>query len=668
VSDEGPQLDVPGWREVVAAGVVAEDLTVGGLARFAEVPRDVALQALSSAREAGLLVDGVVDEDAAATLTALLEPTDVDRIHAAAALHLAMQGPERVPAALGHALAADSADQSALIRLIVTSGRLALAAGDHTIARTLLAAAVELGATDGEGPVPRARLLFDLARASDGCGGGEEARDLLLDVIRLAASAGEHDLLVDAAIRFVFPVDWRAGDRQAAALLDLAESSEADGPRIAGILAARAMVEMRRPATEEQGHQVAWVTRATVAQPLAERAVYLTNGTSSADRLVALSAWRCTHRGPEHLPRRLEVSREALDLAQRQLDHERLVDAAVTTAVDHLESGDRSAYDESIAMVTWTAATDGNPRLQWWAAVTAAGAALLDGDHESSARHRAEAGAIGERAGLPGWLSGEIVLAAQTAVATEDADALRRYLVPVNTPIATSPLARSMVVWAATALGDVELARRHARVARRTLDEESSYLLCLTLLASAAASGGDAELAATCRERLEPWTGRVAVDAHGWWCHGPVDLALAELATSAGRLDAASAHLAAGAELAASTGDVRAITRAERIAARLATPPTAGSGARRPPVVALPALATLSEREHAVLVLLANGSTNAEIAAQLSYSPSTIRIDTMSIYRKLGVQGRVDATAVAVSAGLTDPIGGGLAQSDASSS
>jgi hypothetical protein len=46
--------------------------------------------------------------------------------------------------------------------------------------------------------------------------------------------------------------------------------------------------------------------------------------------------------------------------------------------------------------------------------------------------------------------------------------------------------------------------------------------------------------------------------------------------------------------------------------------------------------------------LLAQGKTNPDIAAELAYSLATVRRDTISIYRKLGVSGRVEATAIAI--------------------
>jgi DNA-binding CsgD family transcriptional regulator len=50
----------------------------------------------------------------------------------------------------------------------------------------------------------------------------------------------------------------------------------------------------------------------------------------------------------------------------------------------------------------------------------------------------------------------------------------------------------------------------------------------------------------------------------------------------------------------------------------------------------------LSSREELVLTLIREGKTNAQIAFELGYSESLIRQETVSIYRKLGVNGRKD--------------------------
>lgn len=363
------------WRDIVAMGVVAEDLSVAGLSRVAGVTAEAAKRGLREAAEAGVLVEGQVARAQAEQLTARLSVSQIAEVHASVALYLLCKGPEYFVTSLDHARAASELDQSDLVRRATGSGRLALATGDHGTAALLLQAAVDLDHEESSSERPR--LLLDLARAEDGCGRVGAARDLLSEAVRLASAAGDHDLVVDAAVRSAFPPDWRAGDRRTSALLDLAEQLAGDGSRIAAILAARAMAEMRLPASADPGQQVAWVTRSGVAQPLAERAVSLTESSSTPDRLVTLAASRSTHRGPAWLDQRLDVSLEAVDLAQRLIDHDRLVDAGVMLAVDQLESGHRAGYDATLAAIRWAAETDGNPRLRWWAATVTVGASFV---------------------------------------------------------------------------------------------------------------------------------------------------------------------------------------------------------------------------------------------------------------------------------------------------
>lgn len=60
----------------------------------------------------------------------------------------------------------------------------------------------------------------------------------------------------------------------------------------------------------------------------------------------------------------------------------------------------------------------------------------------------------------------------------------------------------------------------------------------------------------------------------------------------------------------------------------------------------------LSTRELLVLQLAADGRTNAEIAKELSVSPSVVEGDLDSVYMKLGVTDRANAVAHALQAGL----------------
>ncbi len=89
----------------------------------------------------------------------------------------------------------------------------------------------------------------------------------------------------------------------------------------------------------------------------------------------------------------------------------------------------------------------------------------------------------------------------------------------------------------------------------------------------------------------------------------------------------AAAFVPVGTSAAKTIAIVKAALREEAIEAAL----TAPSG-------------VLSRRERDVLALLATGATNREIAAQLYLGPDTVKKHASSLYRKLGVRNRTEAT------------------------
>ena len=103
---------------------------------------------------------------------------------------------------------------------------------------------------------------------------------------------------------------------------------------------------------------------------------------------------------------------------------------------------------------------------------------------------------------------------------------------------------------------------------------------------------------------------------------------------------------------------LRAIARASAATASDGFDPPTGSGrapssgsarAREPRGEPLPGI---TARERDVLVLVARGLTNGEIAMSLGLSVKTVMHHSTAIYRKLGVRGRAGATAYAYRAGL----------------
>lgn len=64
--------------------------------------------------------------------------------------------------------------------------------------------------------------------------------------------------------------------------------------------------------------------------------------------------------------------------------------------------------------------------------------------------------------------------------------------------------------------------------------------------------------------------------------------------------------------------------------------------------------ATLTPREHEVLVMMADGLTMQQIGRRLGISPRTVETHVAKLYRKLAVSTRVQAVARAASIGLID--------------
>ncbi len=106
------------------------------------------------------------------------------------------------------------------------------------------------------------------------------------------------------------------------------------------------------------------------------------------------------------------------------------------------------------------------------------------------------------------------------------------------------------------------------------------------------------------------------------------------------------AVLAAGADgLLLKTDRPELVVQAVRqvMAGQLVYPAAARRWLMQPEPSPAPILFPLSEREVAVLRLVANGHTNSEVAAQLHISENTVKHHLKNIYRQLGVANRTEA-------------------------
>jgi DNA-binding NarL/FixJ family response regulator len=103
---------------------------------------------------------------------------------------------------------------------------------------------------------------------------------------------------------------------------------------------------------------------------------------------------------------------------------------------------------------------------------------------------------------------------------------------------------------------------------------------------------------------------------------------------------------------------VRVVAAGEALLAPSITRRLIEEHVRRPPRTGQPAeLARLTARELEVMTLVARGLSNAEIAAELVLSESTVKTHVNRLLQKLGLRDRVQAVVRAYEAGLIQPGG-----------
>lgn len=620
------------WQELVAFAVIVGDASPTYLARLAGATIADTARALETAAAQGLIVDGQIDEPAAERLMADLGTGAVAHLHATVARQLLVEGWSNLDQVVDHVRAAGMhMPIPDLIDRLDHAARSALTTSDYRTAEVLLELAEEFGTADDHGR--RAWRLSRLAHALEGLGRVDEGRDVAARAFDLAEASGDVNTCLDVAVLSAFPADWYAGDRRTSAILQRFEALRPTDEQAVAALGARAIAEMRIPVRVADGQQLAWVSRASVAQPLADEALERSRGRQATTRLVATLAWRACHRAPRHLARRLTTSSEAVDLGQRLGLPARLVEAASLMAVDAIEAADPGLYERAVSVARWVSERDGNPRLLAHTRAIEAGAAFRQLDLERGRRLHDEAFEIARSVPLSSALSLNFTLLANYFVVIDDPP-LPDLIVADDHPIMAHPLTQ-----AATALGWARNGERERSLGliRRSLqsvDEESSMLLQLSLIAEAATLiDAPAEIDRLIT-LLEPWADHIAVDANAWWPANPISASLAELHAAIGHHVQAQ-HAARSAVRAASEiGDQRTLRRMAALTEELARHPDVTSPAVPDP------LAGLTSRQHRVMAMVADGAINRDIARRLSISESTVKADLAVIRRRLNLTSR----------------------------
>ena len=648
-------LSADALRALIAVGVVAGDLSPEAIARYARVHQSVAERAAEWAVSTGLVgPDGRVSDPVAAELVATLPDARVAEIHAVVARTLMAAGGARAAEAVVHARAAGAViPPGEMIELAVHSGLVALSMSDWDAAEVLFRLVTDLDLLTDR-PVDTVHLRFH-GVALTALGRFAEAHTVLVRAADEAIRNDDWHEATSAIGQLVVPIEWNYSDKTALGLLERVSRMDLDAQTRIVLDALRSMVESWIPLKVEGSQQFAWVSRSSLAQPMADRALRDAVDVEPKTRLIALTAWRATHRAPQFLVRRRSVSAEALDVAQVLRYGYFQIEAAVAQAVDALESGDRAGYDEGMTVARWVAEQQDSRWLTWRAHTLLAGAAHLDGDLVAARHHRESAFAIGSEFGISGTVATNTFLLVEEVLDRDDPEEMAAFHVADDEPAVAHALGRLALAYREARVGQPESAERSLRIALRQIDAEGSYLLtaCRAVAVLVALRDGDAhgaipdsvtDVADSLITILEPWSRHVAVDSYGLWCGGPVSLALAELNEIRGNAARAAVLLSFASRTARSTSDVRALARVERLGRRLVdgpdVDPAVGYG--------------LTDRELLVLRGIAAGRTNQAIANDLAFSLSTIRNDTTEIFRKLGVPGRRAAAAKARDVGLVE--------------
>lgn len=467
--------------------------------------------------------------------------------------------------------------------------------------------------------------------------------------------------------------------------LDLLPAGDPSRPAVLAILA---MLNSRCPVSlppvdiaPDSSDVLAWATDAEAARLLADGAIDGLDPSHDVDvRVAAHLAWREVHRNPDFAQERIA----SVTARGRARDAALRLAAAHRAVIDMLETGHVVRADAAMAEIAGLV-LGGPPRAAWVHAVLSCMRAGAAGDVAEAARWSREAERVGIEADIPGAtlvrLENRGVLSLLDP-GLEDAFSDIGDLLWRNQASVVHPPAAASACYTFSSLGQFIRARHMLDLPLAALsedtDRESSWLLTLAAVADTVADLHNTEFAM--EEVIDPlialampYARLVSMEGVGGYTHGCLARPLARLLAIAGRQAEAERMFAVAEEVHRRVGFTRwrlqgSLDRAALFEC-LSIPEdearfTASQVARSAGELGLVSMGRtanrlarslagdLTERQRAVLAMLAEGLLVREIADRLTYSHATIRHETLRIYAILGVRDRDAAVEVARQRGL----------------
>jgi hypothetical protein len=257
----------------------------------------------------------------------------------------------------------------------------------------------------------------------------------------------------------------------------------------------------------------------------------------------ALNSHHSALRLPETLADRLETTRETIVLADGLGDPWRQFRAHQQRLQAAVESGDRAARDESIAVCHEIATTVREPFLCSVDAQNRATQALLDGDPVRAEILAEEAFAIGTESGQPDALLIYGVQLLDVRIHQGRTGELADLVAEGVRENPGLPVLRAAAARAYLDADRLDEARALLDQSGVDLPRDEVWLVGTSIWAQVAARLGTLDIGALLADRLAPWAGQIPTAVVA--VQEPIDHCLGELAAVLGRTDVAHAHFAA---------------------------------------------------------------------------------------------------------------------------